>query len=400
MDPDFERRLAAEIEGALPWARALRRDLHAHPELAGEESYASGVVRRELERAGVPFRAQIAGTGVVGWIVPGGAPGPDGIALRADMDALPIEEATGLEHASRNPGCMHACGHDGHTAMLLGAARVLARLRSELRRSVKFVFQPAEEVGWGARAMIEAGTLDERVGGFAAARAFALHGWPDIPLGTLATRPGPMMASIQDFRIEVRGRGGHASEPERTVDPIVAGAHIVTALQTLVSRSLSPLEAGVVSVGSFRAGEAANVIPETATLRGTIRALDDRAAAELAGRLEAVARGAASAFGAAVRVEIEELAPVTANDPAAVEFLREAVRGSPRLANLRILEKPVMGSEDFAFFARALPSCFAFLGLGPSGEGRRALHTPRFDFADEALGAGIEAFVRLALHGG
>jgi amidohydrolase len=403
MDPAIQKRLEEAIRSVLAWAREIRHDLHAHPQLAHEETHASAVVRRELEDAGIPFATGVAGTGVVGWILPergsGSGTGTPGaaLALRADLDALPIQEETGLPWASLQPARMHACGHDGHTAMLLGAARVLSGLRSLLPGPVKLIFQPAEERSEGAEAMLAAGALDERIGGFRAAYTFGLHGWPGLPLGAVASRPGPLMASTDAFRISVRGRGGHGSRPDATADPIVAAAHVVCALQTIVSRNVSPLSSGVISVGSLRAGDAPNVIPETARLEGTIRALDDETAATLVARVGEVARGVAAALGASAEVETRRICPVTRNDLEALDLLRRAAKGSSRPGELVDLQDPVMASEDFARYGAASRACFAFLGLGPVDRDGRGLHTPRFDFDDAALPAGIEILCRLAL---
>jgi amidohydrolase len=394
------RLLAEAIALEVPSLVAIRRDLHAHPGLAFEETHASEVVRRELSRAGIPFAAGIAGTGVVAWILPETPAPHDGIAFRADLDALPIAEEGDLSYASRVPGRMHACGHDGHTTILLGAARVLARLRSRLPRPVKLIFQPAEETGAGAERMIEAGALDERTGGVRIARAFGVHGWPALPLGVVATRPGPLMAATDRFRIVVRGRGGHGSSPEATADPIVAAAHIVAALQTVVSRNVSPLATAVLSVGSFRAGEAPNVIPEEAILEGTIRTHDDGTSALVVRRLEEVAEGTARALGTGAQVEVTRTVPATTNDEEATRFLQEALAtgSAGGLQEVRVLESPVMASEDFSVYGRHVPACFFFLGLrAPGKPPPPGLHTPRFDFNDAAIAPGVEAFCRLAL---
>lgn len=391
---DLGEAIALEV----PDIVAIRRDLHAHPGLAFEELHASEVVRRELSRLGIPFASGLGGTGVVAWIVPEAGAGGDALALRADLDALPIGEETGLPYASRASGCMHACGHDGHTAMLLGAARVLARLRPRLPRPVKLIFQPAEETGSGAARMIEAGALEERIGGFTARRIFGIHGWPELPLGVVATRVGPLLASTDRFRIVVRGKGGHGSSPEATIDPIVAAAHVTVAIQTIVSRNVPPMASAVLSVGSLRAGEAPNVIPDEAVLEGTIRAHDDGTASLVGKRLGEVAEATARAFGAAAAVEVTRAVPPTVNAEEATRFLLDAL-GGPGSDRVLLLDQPVMASEDFSLYGRHVPACFFFLGLRPPGEEPLpGLHTARFDFHDDALAPGIEAFCRIALH--
>ena len=393
----MESRIGKAIEAEVGELREIRRDLHAHPRLAFEEDHAAEVIRRELTRAGVPFAAGLAGTGIVGWIVPPGVEGRAGIAFRADMDALPIEERTGLPHASKIPGRMHACGHDGHMAVLLGAARVLAKMRGALPRPVKLIFQPAEEPGEGAKGMIEAGALGAAIGGFPLEAIFGLHGWPQAPLGTVAVRPGPFLASTDAFRIRVEGKGGHASAPQDAADPIVAASHIVTALQSIPARDVSPFAQAVITVASIHAGQADNVIPSSATMTGTIRALDEGTAAILCRRLREVAEMTARALRCSAAVEVRRRVAVCANDPGATRRLIEAA--GEALGPERVVEfERAMGSEDFAFYGALVPACFFFLGLGPPG-GRPGplLHTAEFDFDDAAIPAGVAVFCRLAL---
>lgn len=400
MQESLEKALRETINATMPRIVEIRHELHAHPQVAFEETHAAAIVQRELEALKMPFASGLAETGVVGWLVPeGGGTGP-GVALRADLDALPIQEETGLAHASTIPGRMHACGHDGHTAVLLGAARVLARLRDRLRHPVKLLFQPAEEIGAGAERLIEAGALDERTGGFRVDRVFGLHGWPDLPLGVIATRKGPLMASTDLFTVTVRGKGGHGSTPQATVDPIVTAAHLVVAIQSIVSRNVSPLEPAVISVGALHAGDAANVIPETAVLRGTIRAHDDATAGEIQERLRSIVEHGARALGAEASVALKRICHPTWNHEDALGSLRAALQGTPLAGQLRLLERPVMASEDFSCYARQVPACMFFVGLRPGeGSAHPGLHTPRFDFPDAALPTGVETFCRLALAG-
>jgi hippurate hydrolase len=396
----LEKALRETIVATLPRIVELRHELHAHPQVAFEETYAAGVIQRELKELEIPFTSGLADTGAVAWLLPeAGRTGP-GVALRADLDALPIQEETGLAHASTIPGRMHACGHDGHTAVLLGTARVLARLRDWLRHPVKLLFQPAEEIGAGAERLIEGGALDERTGGFRVGRVFGLHGWPDLPLGVIATRPGPLMASTDLFTVTVRGKGGHGSTPQATVDPIVTAAHLVVAIQSIVSRNVSPLEPAVISVGALHAGDAANVIPESAVLRGTIRAHDDVTAEQIQARLRSIVEHGARALGAEASVSLKRICHPTWNHEDAIGSLRAALEGTPLGGQFRLLESPVMASEDFSCYARRVPACMFFLGLRPEdGAGHPGLHTPRFDFPDAVLATGVETFCRLALAG-
>ena len=293
LPPEIEQLIAAQM----PDLVRIRHDLHAHPQIGFEETVAARIVQEELGLAGVPFQANVATTGVVGWLIPEGMEGRDAVALRADMDALPLQEETGLLYASEVEGRMHACGHDGHVAILIGAARVLARLRERLPRPVKLVFQPAEEGLGGAKVMLDAGVLTEKVGRLKVGAIYALHGWPTLPVGTLGTRTGPLMAGADRFEIVIHGKGGHGAMPHRAVDPIVAAAQVVVALQTVVSRNIDPTAQAVVTVGQCHAGTAINIIPESATLAGTIRTLEDSVAEHVHRRLSAVAQHVAAGMG-------------------------------------------------------------------------------------------------------
>jgi len=409
--------LESLVAAELPDLIRIRRDLHAHPGLAFEESYASEVVQAKLRAARVPFVAGIGGkgagaagaaetgtartaggTGVVAWLAPERTEGIEAVALRADMDALPIQEETGLPYASTVRGSMHACGHDGHMTILLGAARVLEKLKDRLPGPVKFLFQPAEETTSGAELLIEGGALDERTGGARAGRVFGLHAWPGLPAGVVATRAGPLMAACDFFRIGVRGKGGHASAPQEGRDPIVASAQIITAIQSIVSRNVHPCEPAVITVAAVRAGEADNVIPDEASLRGTIRTTADATAATLHRRLREVAEGVAGALGCSAAVEIWRGAPATCNDPAATEIVLEVARDVLGPDRAIVMERPVMGAEDFAFYGKRVPACFFFLGNGrEKGEAAPGLHTAQYDFNDDIIGAGIRILCGLAL---
>jgi amidohydrolase len=394
--------LAAEVEqliaAQIPDLVRIRHDLHAHPQMGFEETLAADIIQRELELADVPFQAGVATTGVVGWLVPPGKGGTEAIALRADMDALPIQEETGLTYASEVQGRMHACGHDGHVAILLGAARVLARLRDKLPRPVKLLFQPAEEGLGGGKRMFDAGVLEEKIGGLKVGSIYALHGWGLFPLGTIATRKGALMAAADRFDIVVKGKGGHGAGPQYTVDPITAAAQIVMALQTIVARNVDPTVPVVVSVCRFRAGTAFNIIPEEAHLGGTVRTLDDATAEMVHRRISGIAQHVALGMGCSADVEIQRNFPVTFNDAAATDFVLRVAREVVGAEAVRVEEKAEMGSEDFSYYAQKVPGCYFLLGLrAPGGADHPPHHSPYFDFNDEAILPGVRMMVALAL---
>lgn len=379
----------------------IRRDLHRHPEIAYEEHRTAGVIAEELSRLGIAHRAGLAGgTGVLAWI-----PGTDDdevIALRADIDALPITEESGAAWSSTIPGRMHACGHDGHTAILLGTAARLAAMAEggELPRSVVLVFQPAEEGGGGGRRMVEDGALDGTIAPWPVTRIYGLHGWPHEPANTVGTIVGPMLAASDRFEIEIEGEGCHAAWPHSGRDPVACAAAITTALHTIVSRNVDPLEAAVVSVTLIEAGTTFNVIPATARIGGTARSLSPEVRDLLERRIAEVAEGVAAAHGCRASATYHRGYPVTVNHPdpfarfqklAADELGGDAVRPFPR---------PVMGGEDFAFYGEKVPACFYVLGQqAPDGEPMPPLHSPRYDFNDETIATGIRMMTRLAVHG-
>lgn len=383
----------------------IRRDLHANPELHFEERRTSSVVQRELSALNIRFKAGYAkGTGVVAHLPPTEREHErkPAVALRADMDALPIVEKTGRAYASRTPGVMHACGHDGHTTILLGAARVLARL-DHRPNPVTFLFQPAEEGGGGGDHMCRDGSLlGEDKGGLgpAVSRIYGLHGWPSVPLGVVTSRPGPLLASVDDFKVEVRGIGGHAAYPHLAKDPIVAAAHCITALQTIVSRHAGPLESAVLTVGQVYAGTANNIIPEAATFIGTARTLTPKLRASVKQRFFDITSATAQAFGCTAVIEWHESYPVTLNDEQATARFFDIAKQTLGPGRVRIAEHPTMGGEDFSYYAQHVPACFFFLGLRPEHASQfPALHQPDFDFNDDAIEAGVEMMVALALGG-
>jgi len=397
------------IAGELPDLITIRRDLHAHPELGYEEQRTSQAVQRELKKAGVDFVANLAGgTGVLGHLPATASTSTrsktdSAIGLRADMDALPIEEETGLPYSSTHPGKMHACGHDGHTAILIGAARVLAKIAKQspasLRRPITFVFQPAEEGGAGAQKMVDEGCLTGTILGPPIANMFGLHGWPRLPQGVVATKAGPLLAASDRFDIVVKGVGAHAAFPHVSRDPVVAAAAIVNAVQTIASRNVDPLASVVVSITMLNCGSAYNVIPSQAKLGGTVRTLTPEVLALTQKRIEEIATGIAKAYGCEASFDYRLGYPVTRNDPGAVDLFNDVARQALGDERVLTLPQPVMGGEDFAFYCQKVPSCFFVLGLIPPGKKSVPdLHQPTFNFNDDAIATGVEMFCRLALH--
>ena len=366
---------------------SVRRDIHAHPELAYGEHRTAGLVARHLASLGLEVHEGIGQTGVVG-VLRGGR-GLRAIGLRADMDALPIQERNEFAHCSRNQGCMHACGHDGHTTMLLAAADALAA-RPDFDGTVYFVFQPAEEGEAGARAMIEDGLFDR----FPMESIFGMHNWPGLPAGTFAVHDGPVMASADRFDIEVTGHGAHAAMPHLGTDPVVAAAALVQAVQTIVSRTLDPLDAAVVSTTMFNAGEAYNVIPDRARLSGTVRAFSEAVRKRVAARLEALCQGIATSHDVQVRIEFHDGYPATVNTTAEAAICAQVARTLVGTEHVLTGERPSMGAEDFAFFLREKPGCYVWIGNGQEAGGCM-LHNPRYDFNDEIIAPGAAFWVEL-----
>jgi len=374
---------AAEL---LPDITAWRRDIHANPELGYEVHRTAALVAEKLEAFGCDSVVTGVGrTGVVGVIKGRLGPGPT-IGLRADMDALPITEVAGRPHGSTVPGKAHSCGHDGHTAMLLGAARYLAETRN-FAGSAVVIFQPAEEGGAGGLAMVEDGLMER----FAIDRVFGMHNMPGLPLGAFATCEGPIMAATAEITITIAGRGGHAAIPHQAIDPIVVGSHLVTALQTIVSRSADPLDSLVVTVTKFHGGEAYNVIPETVELAGTVRSLRKEVADAARDRIKAICDGVAATFGAAIHFEFEPNYPVTVNDAAQAGFAADVAEKIAGERQVHRAVRPLMGGEDFSYMLQARPGAFVFLGNGNSAN----LHHPAYDFNDEAIPYGVSFWVEL-----
>jgi amidohydrolase len=376
------------IAAMLPDLVALRRDLHAHPEIAFAEIRTAEMVASRLAALGIEVHRGLAGTGVVGTLRAGS--GRRAIGLRADLDALPLEELNGFAHRSTHAGRMHGCGHDGHVTMLLGAAAVLSQ-RRRFDGAVHLVFQPGEEGGAGARVMLEQGLLER----FPMEMVFGLHNWPGMPAGTVAVRPGPVMAGGNGFEIEVTGRGGHAAMPHLSADAVLAGAAMVQALQSLVARTVDPLRSAVVSVTRFHAGDANNVLPESAVLGGTLRYLDHEVREHLHTGVRRVVEGVAAAHGVRAEVHMRPGYPPTVNHPAAAALAARAAAAAAGEGRVATAYDATMGSEDFAFLAEAVPGCYAWLGAA-RGADNPGLHSPRYDFNDDVLPVGVRYWVTLA----
>jgi amidohydrolase len=366
---------------------AWRRDFHEHPELLYDTHRTAGVVADKLREFGCDeVITGIGQTGVVGVIRGQSDRLGRVIGLRADMDALPIEEATDVPYRSRTPGKMHACGHDGHTAMLLGAAKYLCETRNFDGTTV-VIFQPAEEGGAGAAAMIRDGLMER----FGIQEVYGMHNMPGIPVGRFAIRPGAMMAAADRFTLTVEGRGGHAARPHDCVDPVVVSAHLITALQTVASRNVDPLESAVVSVCSVRAGDAFNVIPQSATLLGTVRTLSAAVQDLCETRIRALAEHVGAAFGASIRVEYARGYPVTMNEPSRTAFMTQAARAVAGEAGVDLTIPPLMGAEDFSFMLEERPGAYIFVGNGDTA----GVHHPAYDFNDEATPYGVSLWAKI-----
>ena len=371
-----------------PDIQAWRRDIHQHPELLYDVHRTAAFVADRLKEFGCDEVATGLGrTGVVG-VIKGKKPAGGDIkviGLRADMDALPIEEETNLAYASKTPGKMHACGHDGHTAMLLGAARYLAETRNFAGDAV-VIFQPAEEGGAGAAAMIKDGLMDR----FAIDQVFGMHNYPGSPVGSFAIRSGPIMAATDAIDIEIEGQGGHAARPHKCLDSVMVGAQLITALQQIVSRNVDPLDSAVISICEFHAGNARNVIPQTAVLRGTVRTLTAPVRQLIEKRVREVTAGVAQMTGARIALNYERGYPVTSNHAAQTDFATQVAKEIAGDANVREMP-PLMGAEDFAYMLEQRPGAFIFCGNGDSA----GLHHPAYNFNDEAIVFGTSYWIRL-----
>ncbi len=385
------------IDGQMARCIELRHRFHQIPELGYEEHQTAAAIRGELDRLGIGYVAGVEGapTATIAWIGDTKLPC---VALRADMDALPIVEQTGLPYASTHAGKMHACGHDGHMTTLLGTAAVLKQLMGmadggKLNCCVKLIFQPAEEGGAGAEKLVEAGVLDGRIGPKVSA-IFGLHGWPGLKVGTVATKPGPLLAATDTYDITFIGKGCHAAFPHMGRDPIVTAAEAVLNLQNFVSRETDPTEPAVVTVGMFNAGSAENIIPDSANIKGTARTLTPAMRVKIRESIERRCRGIAAANGCELDFKWEEGYPPTINDPAMTQYLADAARAALGKERVFIVPRPAMGGEDFAYYLEKVPGCFFMVGVEPlEAAGYPPLHSDRYNFTDEALAIGMRVFV-------
>ncbi|MBW9334072.1 amidohydrolase [Herbaspirillum sp. RU 5E] len=374
----------------------IRRDIHAHPELCYEEVRTADVVAQKLTEWGIPVVRGLGVTGVVGIIKKGDS--PRAIGLRADMDALPMSEINTFDHASRHPGKMHACGHDGHTAMLLGAARYLAQ-HGQFDGTVYVIFQPAEEGGRGAERMIQDGLFDK----YPMDAVFGMHNWPGIPAGHFGVTPGPQMASSNEFHVTVKGRGSHAAQPHKAIDPVMTAVHIAQAWQSIVARNVNPNDPAVVSITQIHTGSATNVLPDEAMMVGTVRTFSLPVLDLIERRMQEIAEHTAAAFDATVDFRFNRNYPPLINHPEETAFAVEVLTEQFGADHVDARTEPTMGAEDFAFMLQHKPGCYVFLGNGDGGHrdqghglGPCNLHNPSYDFNDDLLPIGATYWVRLA----
>ena len=377
---------------------AIRRDIHAHPELCFEERRTADIVARQLTEWGIPIHRGLGKTGVVG-IVQGRDGGACGraVGLRADMDALPMQEFNTFDHASRHAGKMHACGHDGHTAMLLAAAQHFSKNR-HFDGTVYLIFQPAEEGGGGAREMIKEGLFER----FPMQAVFGMHNWPGMAAGCFAVSPGPVMASSNEFKITIHGKGGHAAMPSNCIDPVPIACQMVQAFQTIITRNKKPIDAGVISVTMVHTGEATNVVPDHCELQGTVRTFSTEVLDLIERRMRQVAEHTCAAHEATCTFEFERNYPPTINTPAEAAFARQVMVDIVGEAQV-LAQEPTMGAEDFAFMLQARPGAYCFIANGDGGHrdlghggGPCTLHNPSYDFNDDLIPLGATYWVRLA----
>ena len=373
----------------------VRRDIHAHPELCFEEVRTADVIAAKLTEWGIPIHRGMGTTGVVG-IVKNGTSN-QAIGLRADIDALPMTEYNHFAHASKYPGKMHACGHDGHIAMLLGAAQHFAKQRN-FDGTVYLIFQPAEEGGGGAREMMKDCLFEQ----FPMGAVFGMHNWPGLPVGSFALSPGPVMASTNEFKIVIKGRGSHAALPHNSIDPVPIACQMVQAFQTIISRNIKPVDSGVVSVTMIHTGEATNVVPDSCEIQGTVRTFTVEVLATIEARMKAIAEHTCAAFGATCDFEFVHNYPPTINEPVETAFARSVMAGIVGEANV-LTQEPTMGGEDFAYMLQAKPGAYCFIGNGDGahreighGGGPCMIHNPSYDFNDDLIPLGATYWVRLS----
>lgn len=384
-----QSRLRPEIQALQQHLVEWRRGLHQRPELGFREQLTAEFIAQKLQEWGIEHQTEIAQTGIVATIA-GTKPGPV-LAIRADMDALPIQEENKVPYRSQHDGVMHACGHDGHVTILLGTAHYLAQHRNEFTGTVKLIFQPAEEGPGGAKPMVEAGVLQNPQ----VDAIIGLHLWNNLPLGTVGVRSGPLMAAVEIFRCTIFGKGGHGAIPHQTIDSVVVSAQIVNALQTIVARNVNPLQSAVVTIGELHAGTAHNVIADTARMSGTVRYFDPMFENFFEQRLEQVIAGVCQSHGAKYELDYQRLYPPVINDEAIAELVRSVAKTVVETPVGIVPECQTMGGEDMSFFLQAVPGCYFFLGsANPAKDLAYPHHHPRFNFDETALGMGVEIFVR------
>jgi hippurate hydrolase len=389
-------KLLPEVLESVDLIKAIRRDIHAHPELCFQENRTADKVAQQLESWGIQIHRGLGKTGVVGTIAGTQGAGKS-LGLRADMDALPLQEHNQFEHASKHDGKMHACGHDGHVAMLLGAAEYLSKHR-DFKGTVHFIFQPAEEGGGGAREMIKDGLFQL----FPCDAVFGMHNWPGMSVGEFGVTPGPMMASSNEFVITVKGKGGHAALPHNSADPVFAATQIASSLQSIITRNKRPIDAAVLSITQFHAGDASNIIPDSAWLGGTVRTFTHEVLDLIETRLRHIATTVAQGFDCEADVEFSRNYPPTINHPKETEFAIEVMKNLVGEAHVNPRIDPTMGAEDFAFMLQEKPGCYVFIGNGDGdhrsqghGLGPCQLHNPCYDFNDALLPLGSSYWVNL-----
>lgn len=381
--------LIPEITKLHPQMTAWRQHLHAHPEIALQEVQTAQFIADKLEGWGIRVVRGIGAATSVVSIIEGAQGAGRSVALRADIDALPMVETAPLPYMSQNHGAYHACGHDGHTSMLLGAAHYLQHNRN-FKGRVVLIFQPAEEAIGGAKLMVDDGLFEK----FPCDAAFAMHNWPELEVGEIATFAGPVMAAIDDLKITITGKGGHAAYPHQCIDPVLVGAHFITAVQSLISRNKNPLASAVISLPMFHGGEATNVIPETVELQGTMRTFDTAVQKQLSNRLYELAKGLSVAFNAQINVQIDKFYPATVNNAAMASFVADVIDTVLKDKKTMRDVPPAMGAEDFAYIAQAVPSCYFWVG---QGDQTGFCHAATYNFNDEILPLGATLFSKLAL---
>ena len=377
-----------ELEDLQQEMQNWRRDIHAHPEIAFEEHRTAEIVAEKLKSFGIEVETGIAGTGVVGTLKKG--TGNRAIGLRADLDALLINEANDFEHKSKNPGKMHACGHDGHTVMLLGAAKYLAE-QGNFDGTVNFIFQPAEENEGGGKAMIDDGLFDK----YPVESVYGMHNIPGMPVASFAIKPGPIMAAFDVFNVKIIGKGGHAAMPQTTIDPIIIGTKIIDAYQSIVSRYIDPQEPAVLSVTQFHAGDAYNVIPNDIEIKGCTRCFSPKIQKQLEDQMHQITKSICEAYGATYEFEFEHRYPATINSEEEADIAGKVAQDVVGEDRVNLSPTPGMGSEDFAYMLQEKPGSYIWIGNG-DGEGSCMVHNPGYDFNDEILPIGATYWVKMA----